>query len=112
MDSRAAYLELRTRVRGWSIPRRLAYGYSAAYIVLLAILGVQAPTAEAWFWRALAILMFLVMSLRSALIWAYRRKPSKLNWWLRPAPQERESPRGWLVYSVLFGVAPLFILLL
>ena len=112
MDTRPAYLELRARVLAWSIGRRLAYGYVAASILLLAIVGLQAPSAEAWFWRAVAILLFLVMSLRSALIWAHRRKPSKLSWWLRPTHTERESPRGWLVYAVLFGVSPLFILLL
>jgi hypothetical protein len=86
----------------WSIGRKLAYGYAAAGLVLLAILAVRAPTTEAWFSRALLLLLFLVVSLRSALVWAYRRNPSHLNWWLRPTPTE-EFTVMWLVYAVVFG---------
>ncbi len=97
----------------WSIGRKLAYGYAAAGIVLLAVLAVRAPTAEAWFWRALLLLMFLVVSLRSALVWSYRRKPSHLNWWLRPTPiAEREFTVSWLVYAVVFGASSVLMLLI
>lgn len=95
----------------WSIGRKLGYGYAAAGIVLLAVLAVRAPTAEAWFWRALLVLMFLLVSLRSALVWSYRRNPSDLNWWLRPSHGENEFTVTWLVYAVFFGAAstlPLF----
>jgi hypothetical protein len=87
-----------------SIGRKLAYGYATAAIVLLVILALRAPTAEAWFWRALLVVMFLVVSLRSALVWSYRREPSDLNWWLRPAPiVEHEFTVTWLVYAVVFA---------
>ena len=95
----------------WSIGRKLAYAYAAACIVLLAVLALRAPTAEAWFWRTVLLLMFLVISLRSALVWAYRRKPSKLNWWLRPTPiVENEFTVTWLIYAVFFGASSVLLL--
>ena len=95
-----------------SIGRKLAYSYGAAGFVLLAILALRSPTAEAWFWRALLVLMFLVVSLRSALLWSYRRNPSQLNWWLRPTMTEREFSATWLVYAVVFGASSVLMLLL
>jgi hypothetical protein len=96
----------------WSIGRKLAYGYAAAGFALLAGLAVRAPTAEAWFWRAILLLMFLVVSLRSALVWSYRRNPSHLNWWLRPTPiVEHEFTVTWLVYAVVFGTSSVLVLL-
>lgn len=95
----------------WSIGRKLAYGYAAAGVVLLAVLAVRTPTAEAWFWRALLVLTFLIVSLRSALVWSYRRNPSHLNWWLRPALGEHEFNVTWLVYAVLFGASSTLVLL-
>ena len=96
-------------VATWSIGRKLAYGYAAAGVVLLAVLAVRAPTAEAWFWRALLVLMFLVVSLRSALVWSYRRNPSQLNWWLQPSPSENEFTVTWLVYAVFFGASSVLV---
>ena len=96
----------------WSIGRKLAYGYAAAGFVLLVVLAVRAPTAEAWLWRALLVLMFLAVSLRSALVWSYRRNPSHLNWWLQPAPiVEHEFTVTWLVYAVVFGASSALVLL-
>ena len=97
----------------WSIGRKIAYGYAAAGFLVLAILALRAPTAEAWFWRALLDLLFLVVSLRSALVWSYRRNPSRLNWWLQPAPiVEREFTVTWLVYAVVFGAFSVLVLFL
>ena len=91
----------------------LAYGYAAAGFVLLVVLAVRAPTAEAWLSGALLVLMFLAVSLRSALVWSYRRNPSHLNWWLQPAPVvEREFTIMWLVYAVVFGAFSALVLLL
>ncbi|MHB0971223.1 MAG: hypothetical protein ACYC7A_06170 [Thermoanaerobaculia bacterium] len=87
----------------WSIGRKLASGYAAAGVVLLAVLAVRVPTVEAWFWRALMVLGFLAVSLRSALIWSYRRNPSDLNWLLRPDFTENEFNVTWLIYAVFFG---------
>ena len=95
----------------WSIGRKLAYGYAAAGFVLLAVLAVRASSAEAWFWRGLLLLLMLVISLRSALIWSYRRKPSRLNWWLRPSIAEREFTVTWLIYAVVFGASALVVIL-
>lgn len=95
-----------------SIGRRLAYGYAAAGIVLLAVLAVRAPTAEAWFWRALLVLMSLVVSLRSALVWSYRRNPSHLNWWVQPGLGENEFKVTWLVYAVFFAASSVLVLFL
>lgn len=100
-------------IAGWSIERKLGCAYAAAAVLLLAILAVVAPTAEAWFWRAILVGLFLAVSLRSALVWAYRRNPSQLNWWLRPTPVvENEFTITWLVYAVAFAafsLLPLFI---
>jgi hypothetical protein len=96
----------------WSIGRKLAYGYAAAGVVLLALLAVGASSAEAFFWRGLLLLMMLVISLRSALIWSYRRKPSLLNWWLRPSPiAERNFTVTWLIYAVVFGACAFGVIL-
>jgi hypothetical protein len=93
--------------------RRLTYGYGVWAIVLLATIALQAPTLEAWFWRTVMVLMMLVVSLRSALAYAYRAQPSRLSWWLRPTlPAEREFTVTWLVYAVVFGAAPLAVLLI
>ena len=97
----------------WSIGRKLAYGYAAAGVVLLVVVALRAPTAEAWFGRALLILLFLGVSLRSALVWSYRRHPSRLNWWLQPAHiVEHEFTITWLIYAVVFGAASALVLLL
>lgn len=86
-----------------SIGRKLAFAYAAAGLVLLGVLALRAPTIEAWFWRAVMLLLFLLVSLRSALVWSYRRKPARLNWLLRPSLTEREFTVMWLVYAVVFG---------
>lgn len=95
----------------WSIGRKLACSYAAFGLVLLGLLGVRTPTAEAWFWRALLVLMFLGVSLRSALVWSYRRNPSHLNWWLQPAPiVEQEFTVTWFLYALFFGAASVLVL--
>jgi hypothetical protein len=96
-----------------SIGRTLAYGYAAAGFVMLAVLAVRAPTTAAWFGRAILLLMFLAVSLRSALVWSYRRNPSQLNWWLQPAMiVEKEFTVTWLVYAVVFAAFALLVLFL
>lgn len=97
----------------WSIGRKIACVYAAVGLVLLAVMAVRAPTAEAWFWRAVLLLMFLVVSLRSALVWSYRRNPSKLNWLLQPAMiTENEFTVTWLIYAVVFGASSVLVLFL
>lgn len=86
-----------------SIGRKVAYAYAAAALILLGVLALRAPTAAAWFWRAVLLFLFLGVSLRSALIWSYRRNPSGLNFWLRPSIGEHEFTVMWLVYAVVFG---------
>ena len=86
-----------------SIDRKLAYAYAAAALILLGVLALRAPTAAAWFWRAVLLFLFLGVSLRSALIWSYRRNPSGLNFWLRPSIVEHEFTVMWLVYAVVFA---------
>lgn len=86
-----------------SIGRKLAYAYGAAGLVMLAVLALRAPTLEAWLSRAVLLFLFLGVSLRSALIWSYRRNPSRLNWLLQPSFTEREFTVMWLVYAVFFG---------
>jgi nitrate/nitrite transporter NarK len=86
-----------------SIGRKVAYSYAAAALVMLGVLALRAPTLEFWFWRAVMLLLFLGVSLRSALIWSYRRNPSRLNWLLRPSIGEHEFTVMWLVYAVVFG---------
>lgn len=93
--------------------RRLAYGYAAFAIILLVVLGLRAPTLEAWLWRSGYVLVLLVVSLRCALVYAYRAQPSRLNWWLRPTlPAEREFSATWLAYAVVLGAATLAVLLI
>lgn len=94
----------------WSIGRKLAYGYAAWGIALLIALALRAATLEAWFWRAVLLSIWLIVSLRSALVYAHRNKPSKLSWWLRPGPVERNFAVTWLVYAVVFGALSLLIL--
>ena len=95
----------------WSIGRKLASAYGAAGVVLLAMVALRGLTLEAWFWRAVMAAVLLVVSLRSALVWSYRRKPSQLSWWLRPtAPAEREFMVSWLIYAVFFGASSLLVL--
>ncbi len=95
----------------WSIGRKLASAYAAAGVLLLVMVALRGPTLEAWFWRAVMIAGMLAVSLRSALIWSYRRKPSQLSWWLRPSlPTEREFAVTWLIYAVFFGASSLLML--
>lgn len=94
----------------WSIGRKLAYGYAAAGIVLLAVLAVRAPTAKIWFWSALLVLMGLVLSLRSALVWCYRRNPSHLNWWLQPGLSETDFNVTYLFYAVVGAASSVLVL--
>ena len=93
-----------------STARKISYSYVAAGLVFLGGLALRAPTAAAWFWRAVLLFLFLGVSLRSALIWSYRRNPSRLNWWLRPSIGEQEFTVTWLVYAVVFGGFSLLIL--
>ena len=86
-----------------STARKISYSYVAAGLVFLGVLALRAPTAAAWFWRAVLLFLFLGVSLRSALIWSYRRNPSGLNFWLRPSIGEHEFTVMWLVYAVVFG---------
>ncbi|MCL4846874.1 MAG: hypothetical protein KJ066_10095 [Acidobacteria bacterium] len=96
-----------------SVGRRLACGYVAAGLTLLTVVAVRASALEPWFWQSLMLLLPLVMSFRSALVYAYRHTPSALNWWLRPAPiAEREFTATWLVYAILFGAASLVVVIL
>jgi len=97
----------------WSIGRKLAYGYLAASIVLLAVLALRSADVEEWLWRSLMLLVPLAISIRSALVYAHRKKLSNLSWWLRPAPiVEREFEVTWLVYAVVFGALSLLAVLL
>ena len=86
-----------------STDRKIPYSYVAAGLVFLGGLALRAPTAAAWFWRAVLLFLFLGVSLRSALIWSYRRNPSGLNFWLRPSIGEHEFTVMWLVYAVVFA---------
>jgi hypothetical protein len=99
-------------VAPWSIGRKLAYGYLAATIVLLAVMALRSNDVEEWLWRSVILLIPLVVSVRSALIYAYRKKPSKLDWWLRPGPGERNFDVTWLFYAVLFGALSLVAVLM
>ncbi len=96
----------------WSIGRKLACGYLAAGIVGLAVLAHREPVLEPWLWRSVALLLPFVVSLRSAIIYAYRKRPLRLSWWLRPSPAaEREFTIMWLVYALVFGAASLAVIL-
>ena len=105
-------MSVRHAVATWSIGRKLAYGYAAWGIALLVVLALRAATLEAWFWRAVMLSIWLVVSLRSALVYAHRKKPSKLSWWLRPGPAELNYAATWLVYAVVFGALSLLILVI
>ena len=96
----------------WSIGRKLTYGYLATTIVLLAVLALRSNDVEEWFWRSVMLLIPLVVSVRSALIYVYRKKPSKLDWWLRPGPFERNFDVTWLIYAVVFGALSLVAVLM
>lgn len=97
----------------WSITRKLTVGYLTAAVVLLAGLALRVPSLEAWLWLSLVPLLSLAVSLRSALVFAHRKRPSNLSWWLRPTlPAENESGGTWLAYAVAFGAASLFVLFL
>jgi hypothetical protein len=98
--------------RARSVGTRLAYGYAAAGVVLLAILARRADTLAGWMWASLLVLVFLAVSLRSALVFTYRKTPSKLNGWIRPMPHEKEFTATWLVYAVFFGAMSVLIVLL
>lgn len=97
-----------------NIGTTIARGYAVAAFVLLSALALRAPSLEAWFRLSPLVLLSLLVSLRSALVWAYRRTPSRLNWWLRPtAASEREFDLAWLVYAIVFAAAsviPFFLL--
>lgn len=94
----------RRAIKTAHIARRLAYGYLTAGIVLLSALALKVPDLNAWLWLSLLTIMPLIISLRSALVWVYRKNRSQLNWWLRPAGiTEREFDTTWLFYAVLFG---------
>lgn len=98
--------------RARSVGRSLTYAYAAAGLVLLGVLALRVDAFAGWMWGSLLILMFLVVSLRSALVFAYRKVPGKLNWWIRPTAGEREITAMWLVYAVVFGAASVLIVLL
>lgn len=90
--------------RARSIERRLAYAFVAASLVLLAVLAFRADAFAGWMWGSLLILAPLVVSLRSTLVFAYRKVPAQLNGWIRPTPGvENEFTASWLVYAVVFG---------
>jgi hypothetical protein len=98
--------------RARSVGRRIVYGYAAAGVVLLAVLALRVDAVTAWFWGALLVLASLAVSLRSALVYAHRKKPSSLNWWIRPTAGEDEFAATWLVYAVFFGAAPVVVFFL
>ena len=86
------------------VGRRIAYGTAAAAVVLLWVLALRADAFEGWMWGSLMILMFLVVSLRSALVWAFRKRPARLSCWFRPTRGvENEFTVAWLVSAVHFG---------
>ena len=88
------------------------YAYAAAGLVLPGVLALRAGTFAGWMWGSVAILMLLVASLRSALVFTYRKVPSKLTWWVRPTAGETDLMAMWLVYAVFFGAgAVLFVFL-
>lgn len=96
----------------WSPAQKLAYGYLAAGIAGLIIMALRDPVLEHWLWRSVALLLPFVVSLRSAIVYAYRKRPSRLTWWLRPSPvAELEFTIMWLVYAVVFGAGALAIVL-
>ena len=106
-------MSTRLASRARSIGRRLACGYAAAGVVLLTVLALRVDAFAGWMWGSLVILTSLVLSLRSALVFSYRKVPSKLSWWIRPTPVvEREFTVTWLVYAVFFGAASVLIVLL
>lgn len=79
-------------------------------MLLLGALVLRSSDVEEWFWRSVATYVPLLLSFRSAVVYAYRKHPSRLNWWLRPTPGvEREFHATWLVYAVLFGAASLVV---
>jgi len=93
--------------------RKLAYGYACACVALLVVAALRTPALEPWFWRALLVVVALAVSLRSAVVYLYRKQPSKLNWWLRPTtPAERELDTTWLVYAVVLGAASVLFVLM
>lgn len=98
--------------RARSVGRRLAYGYAAAGVVLPAVLALRADTFTGWMWASLLILVFLAISLRSALVFTYRKTPSKLDPWIRPMRHEKEFTATWLVYALIFGAMSVLIVLL
>lgn len=93
----------------WSVARRISHGYALAGIILIVILAVRASALEPWLWRSLGLFVAFILSLRSALVYAYRHRPSKLNWWLRPGFGENEFAITWLVYAVFFGACALLV---
>ena len=103
-------MKLASRAR--RIGRRLAYGYATGGVVLLAVLALRVDALEGWLWRSLALLVFLATSLRAAVVFTYRKVPSKLDRWIRPMPHEKEFTATWLVYAVLFGAMSVVIVLL
>lgn len=105
-------MSTRLASRARSIGRRLAYGYAAAGIVLFTVLALRVDAFAGWIWGSLVILVFLAISLRSALVFTYRKVPSKLVWGIRPMQHEREFTVTWLVYAVFFGAASVLIVLL
>lgn len=103
----------RTPLETWSVTRKLTVGYGAATVVLLAALALRVPSHEAWLWLSLVPLLSIVVSLRSALVFAHRKELSRPSWRLRPtSPVESELGGTWLVYAVVFGAASLVVFFL
>lgn len=95
-----------------SIERRLVYAYAAAGLALFGGRALRADAFAGWMWGSLLILVLLVASLRSALVFTYRKVPSKLNWWIRPTAGETDLMAMWLVYAVFFGAGAVLIVFL
>lgn len=94
------------------VARKLAYGYLAVGIFGFAVHSLRAPTTEELFWRLVILLVPMVLSLRMAILYAYRKQPLQLSWWLRADRHaENDSAGARLVYAVVFGAASLATLL-
>lgn len=95
----------------WSTAQKLAYAYLGAGLLGLVVLALREPSLEPWFWRSVMFLLPLVVSLRGAIVYAYRKHPSRLSWWLRASHGEPDMMGFPGFYAVLFGAFALAVVL-
>lgn len=89
------------------VARKLAYGYLAVGLFLFVIQSMRAATTEELFWRVVVLVFPLALSLRMAILYAYRKKMSHLSWLMRAGPGENDTDGARLVYAVVFGAMSL-----